>query len=111
MCSISTAIACAVLSICLFTSYSHAQVQRNVVGGQSMIRENIKLHNEFHITRDWSKLAVFKSGIGESVELFPIIFNLPNGTNLLYGFQLDAEVKPRNNQMVKSISGTRLRNK
>ncbi len=95
----------------LFLNSSKAQVQRNVVGGgQSKIRENIKEHMEFHFMRDWSKSAVFKSGIGESVELFPIVFNLPNGSNFLYGIQLDAEVKPRNNQMVNSLSGTRIRN-
>lgn len=95
----------------LSTLISMSQVQRNVAGGQSIIRENIKGHMEFHFMRDWSKSAIFKSGIGESVEMFPIIFNLPNGSNTLYGLQLDAEVKPRNNQMVNSFSGTRLRNK
>ena len=62
----------------LFISVSsYSQVQRAIVG-QSFIRENIIANSEFHFFRDWSVIATFKSGIGESVEFFPIIFSLPN---------------------------------
>jgi hypothetical protein len=56
-------------------------------------------------------IATFKSGIGESVEFFPIIFSVPNTKTEIHGLQLDAEVKPRDNQMKNSVSGFRLKNK
>jgi hypothetical protein len=91
---------------------SFSQVQRTVEG-KSFIRENITLNDEFHFFRDWSKVASFKSGIGETVELFPIVFSLPNKKFELYGLQLDAEVKPQNPTAVirNSGSGFNLMNK
>ena len=50
-----------------------SQVQRTLIG-KSVIREHIILYDEFNFTRDWNKIAQFKSGIGETVDLFPIIF-------------------------------------
>lgn len=99
-----------VLFLLIHSTISFAQVQRNVVG-QSVIRDNIVANNEFHFFRDWSTIATFKSGIGESVEFFPIVFSVPNTKIELYGLQLDAEVKPRDNQMRNSFSGVKLRNK
>ena len=57
------------------------------------------MYDEFNFTRDWNKIAQFKSGIGETVDLFPIIFSVPGKKIELTGLQLDAEVKPQ-------ISGT-----
>ncbi len=95
----------------LFISVSsYSQVQR-AIDGRSFIRENIIANSEFHFFRDWSVIATFKSGIGESVEFFPIIFSLPNSKIEVHGLQLDAEVKPRDNQMRNSLSSIRLRNK
>ena len=95
----------------LFISVSsYSQVQR-AIDGRSFIRENIIANSEFHFFRDWSVIANFKSGIGESVEFFPIIFSLPNSKIEVHGLQLDAEVKPRDNQMRNSLSSIRLRNK
>jgi hypothetical protein len=75
-----------------------SQVQRTLIG-KSVIREHIILYDEFNFTRDWNKIAQFKSGIGETVDLFPIIFSVPSKKIELTGLQLDAEVKPQ-------ISGT-----
>jgi hypothetical protein len=81
--------------LCIFFSTSsYSQVQRSV-NGKSLIREKIIEYQEFNFFRDWNKIATFKSGIGETVELFPIIFNVPDSKIELYGLQLDAEVKPR----------------
>jgi len=83
----------------------HSQVQR-AISGTSIIRENIIANTEFHFYKDWSKMGLFKSGIGESVEIFPIIFNTVNTPKIeLYGLQLDAEVKPRNNEMKNPLYG------
>jgi len=71
-----------------------SQVQRTVEG-KSIIRENIIQNNEFHFFKDWSKTATFKSGIGETVEVFPIIFSIPNKQVELHGLCLEAEVKPQ----------------
>ena len=72
------------------------QVKRTVVGnGTSIIRENIEQNKEFNFFRDWSKVALLKSGIGETVELFPIVFSIPDKKIELYGLQLDVEVKPQ----------------
>ena len=90
----------------IFSTISlQAQVQRAVLG-TSVIRENIIANAEFHFYKDWTKMGIFKSGIGESIEIFPIIFNTPNSPKIeLYGLQLDAEVKPRNNEMKNTIYG------
>jgi len=82
---------------------SVAQVQR-AVEGQSLIRDNIVLSDEFRFFRDWSKIAKFKSGIGETVEMYPIIFSVPSKKLELYGLQLDAEVKPQNEALKISYS-------
>lgn len=71
-----------------------SQVQRTV-DGKSIIREKIIENAEFNFYRDWSKIATFKSGIGETIELFPIVFSVPESKIELYGLQLDAEVKPQ----------------
>ena len=75
------------------SDYSYSQVQRSVVG-KSIIREHIIQYDEFNFTRDWTKIAQFKSGIGETVDLFPILFSVPGKKVELTGLQLDAEVKP-----------------
>jgi hypothetical protein len=110
MLKISKIILFALIAQFISATESFTQVQRTVAG-KSIIRENIQSNLEFHFFRDWSKSATFKSGIGESVELFPVIFNTPNNSIILHGLQLEAEVKPRNNQMINSFSATRLRNK
>jgi len=76
------------------SDYSYSQVQRSVVG-KSIIREHIIQYDEFNFTRDWTKIAQFKSGIGETVDLFPILFSVPGKKVELTGLQLDAEVKPQ----------------
>jgi hypothetical protein len=92
--------------------YTFAQVQR-AVEGQSIIRDNIILNEEFRFFRDWSKIASFKSGIGETVELFPIVYSVPSKKIELHGLQLDAEVKPQNETLKASYtsSGVNLLNK
>jgi hypothetical protein len=51
------------------------QVKRTVVGKRtSIIREYIDQNKEFNFFRDWSKVALLKSRIGETVELFPVVF-------------------------------------
>jgi hypothetical protein len=99
-----------ILFIVFVSLSASAQVQR-AIAGTSFIRENIIANSEFHFFRDWSVIASFKSGIGESVEFFPIIFSVPNTKTETHGLQLDAEVKPRDNQMKNSVSGFRLKNK
>jgi hypothetical protein len=89
----------------------NSQVQR-AINGSSVIRENIISNTEFHFFRDWSRIATFKSGIGETVELFPIVFTNTMNKSEIYGLQLDAEVKPRNNEMkLIGYSGFGLKNK
>ena len=68
------------------------QVQR-VIDGQSVIRDNIIANSEFNFFRDWSNIASFRSGIGESVMLFPVIYSSPDGKVVLHGLQLNAFVK------------------
>jgi hypothetical protein len=99
----------AFLLVCFYTiSYSQEvrQVSRNVEGGMSIIRENIILYKEFNFFRDWSKMAVLKSGIGEKVELFPVYFNVPDKKVELYGLQLDVEVKPQKEGIEVKNSGS-----
>ena len=99
------------LPILFYSSFSFAQVQRNV-DGKSVIRENIILNTEFNFYRDWSKMATFKSGIGETADFFPVVFSLPNSKFELYGLQLDVEVKPRENQMKSTgLISAKLKNK
>ena len=72
------------------------QVKRTIVGsGASIIRENIDYNKEFNFFRDWTKIALLKSGIGETVELFPVVFIVPDKKIELHGLQLDVEVKPQ----------------
>jgi hypothetical protein len=82
------------LVISLTPTFVFSQVQRSVIG-KSVIREHIILYEEFNFIRDWNKIALFKSGIGETVEMFPIIFSVPSKKIELTGLQLDAEVKPQ----------------
>jgi hypothetical protein len=67
-------------------------VQR-VIDGESNIRANIIKYTEFNLFRDWTSIATFKSGIGESVQVFPIKFSSPDGKIYLHGLQLNAFVK------------------
>lgn len=68
---------------------------RRTIEGISTIRETIDQNKEFNFFRDWTKIAKLKSGIGETVELFPIIFSIPEKKIELHGLQLDVEVKPQ----------------
>jgi hypothetical protein len=72
----------------------NAQVQR-AIEGSSIIRKNILVNQEFNFFRDWTNIASFKSGIGETVKMYPIIFSTPDKKIILQGLQLDAEVKPQ----------------
>ena len=87
-----------------FSNISYSQVQR-AIDGKSIIRENIIQNTEFNFFRDWSKIAIFKSGIGETVELFPIVFSIPDKKIELHGLQLDAEVKPQEGSLAVRNSG------
>ena len=78
--------------VLLISINTFGQVQR-VVEGQSIIRDNIIANNEFNFFRDWNNVASFKSGIGESVVLFPIIYSTPDAKITLHGLQLNAFVK------------------
>jgi hypothetical protein len=78
---------------CTFTNtFLNSQVQR-AIDGQSIIRDNIIAHSEFNFLRNWSKNASFKSGIGESVVVFPVVFCTPDNRVNLHGLQLNAFVK------------------
>lgn len=68
------------------------QVQR-AIEGQSIIRDNIIANNEFNFFRDWNNVASFKSGIGESVVLFPLVYSTPDSKITLHGLQLNVFVK------------------
>lgn len=84
-----------ILLLSLFICFSTtAQVQR-AIEGSSTIRKNILLNQEFDFFRDWTNIASFKSGIGETVKMFPITFTTPDKKTTLQGLQLDAEVKPQ----------------
>jgi len=72
----------------------NAQVQRNI-DGTSIMRENIIKYNEFNFSRDWNKIAKFESGIGESVQVFPVKFSSADGKITLFGLQMNAFVKPQ----------------
>jgi hypothetical protein len=78
--------------IILCSTLFNAQVQR-AVDGQSIIRDNIIAHTEFNFFRNWTKVASFKSGIGESVAVFPVTFSTPDNKITLHGLQLNAFVK------------------
>jgi hypothetical protein len=94
-----------VLLFFVFAFNSFAQVQRNTEGiGMSVIRQQIILNPEFHFFRDWNVVATFKSGLGETVKLFPVIFNTPDNKVTLYGLQLDAEVKPQAGVVIRNAS-------
>lgn len=81
-----------ILSFTLSSLFCFGQVQR-VVEGQSIIRENIIANNEFNFFRDWNNVASFRSGIGESVVLFPVVYSTHDSKITLYGMQLNAFVK------------------
>lgn len=76
----------------LISINTFGQVQR-AIEGQSIIRDNIIATNEFNFFRDWNNIASFKSGIGESVILFPVIYSTPDAKITLHGLQLNAFVK------------------
>jgi hypothetical protein len=81
------------LLIFFFLSYSSkGQVQR-ITDGESNIRAHIIKYTEFNFFRDWTNIATFKSGIGESVQVFPVKFSTPDGKIYLHGLQLNAFVK------------------
>ena len=94
------------LTIFFFSLISNlnAQVQR-VVDGKSIIRENIIQNTEFTFFRDWTTVATFKSGIGETTTFYPIIFSVPEKNIKLYGLQLDAMVKPQMSSVSYAIGG------
>ena len=79
--------------------------QQIFVDGQSATRKFIGIEPQFNFFRDWSKIAIFKSGIGETVELFPIVFSIPDKKIELHGLQLDAEVKPQEGSLAVRNSG------
>jgi hypothetical protein len=97
------------IAICalFFSLNSFSQVQR-ITEGRSIIREHIRQYNEFNFFRDWSKIATFKSGVGETVDLFPIVYSSPDSKIELYGLQLDAEVKPQEGSIAVRNSGSTL---
>lgn len=80
------------LLLLLISINTFGQVQR-AIEGQSIIRDNIIANNEFNFFRDWNNIASFKSGIGESVILFPVIYSTPDSKITLHGLQLNAFVK------------------
>jgi hypothetical protein len=83
------------LLLLLFVSFSILGQVQKAVDGTSIIRKNILFNQEFNFFRDWTNIASFKSGIGETVKMFPIIFSTPDKKITLHGLQLDAEVKPQ----------------
>lgn len=83
-----------ILFLLSFITSAVSQVQRSVEGS-SIIRKYIQLDDEFHFTRDWNISASFKSGIGESVKLFNIIYVTPDNKIKLLGLQMDVKVKKR----------------
>lgn len=82
----------------------NAQVQR-AVDGMSIIRENIIQYSEFNFFKDWTTVATFKSGIGETTTFYPIIFSVPEKNIQLYGLQLDAMVKPQMSATTIAVGG------
>jgi hypothetical protein len=83
--------------VCFFsivTVMSFGQVQRNLVEVKSLIREQIILNQEFNFFRDWNTVAVFKSGVGESIQTFPVKFSSVDGKTQLHGLQMYAFIKP-----------------
>jgi hypothetical protein len=72
---------------------SYAQVQR-AVDGSSIMREQIMLTQEFNFFRDWNDVAKFESGIGESVQVFPVKYESADGKVQLHGLQMYAFIKP-----------------
>jgi hypothetical protein len=99
------------LLLCFFFNFHNSfsqevrQVKRSIEG-VSIIRENIDQNKEFNFLRDWTKIASLKSGIGETVELFPVVFIVPDKKIELYGLQLDVEVKPQKASIEVRNSGS-----
>jgi len=92
------------ITINFFTVFKlNAQVQRTIEG-TSIIRDNIIKNNEFNFLRDWNKVAIFESGIGESVQVFPVKFSSPDGKINLFGLQMYAFVKPQVGTIIQ-VSG------
>ena len=75
----------------LLTLTSNAQ---RLVEGTSIIRQNYIYQKEFSFERNWKIIGKFKSGAGESLEVFPIIFSTPDGKVKLHGLQINAFIKP-----------------
>ena len=92
-------------SIFLFSSSIFGQevrhVKRTLDGGVSIIRETIDQNKELNFYRDWNKIAKLKSGIGETVEFFPVILSIPEKKIELHGLQLDIEVKPQGKRYLR----------
>lgn len=80
------------LIVFLISFSINAQVQR-AIEGSSVLRKNILVNQEFNFFRDWTTIDSFKSGIGETVKMYPIVFSTPDKKIILQGLQLDAEVK------------------
>ena len=103
----------AVLFISISTTCSsYAQVQR-VVDGSSLIREQIIQTQEFNFFRDWNNVAVFRSGVGESVQVFPVKYESADGKVTLQGLQMYAFVRPEGTsfKIVNNYSGLGKENK
>jgi hypothetical protein len=93
--------------IAFFISFSvNAQIQR-AIEGSSVIRKNILVNQEFNFFRDWTNIASFKSGLGETVKLYPIVFSTPDKKIVLQGLQLDAEVKPQESSITTTPTVTK----
>jgi hypothetical protein len=76
----------------IFSLEMFSQVERTVEGS-SLIRREISRSQEFNFFRDWNSVAVFKTGIGESVQVFPVKFTTPDGKVQLHGLQMYAFIK------------------
>ena len=63
------------LIVFLISFSINAQVQR-AIEGSSVLRKNILVNQEFNFFRDWTTIASFKSGIGETVKMYPIVFDM-----------------------------------
>jgi len=68
------------LIVFLISFSINAQVQR-AIEGSSVLRKNILVNQEFNFFRDWTTIASFKSGIGETVKMYPIVFSTPDKKN------------------------------
>lgn len=78
------------------------QVQR-AIEGSSIIRKNILSNQEFTFTRNWENIATFKSGFGETIEIFYVLFTSPDGKIKISGLQLEADIL---SESIRSSSGS-----